>query len=92
MQKQVPNNIQGGGSTSRSNNRAATPVRDSDEGYQKPVEWDPKDWDRAWAMPTDEIKVRIHQMGYKRQIEQLDKADAIEIYLQLITKVRKSLN
>lgn len=86
-QKQVLANANAGGSTSRSTNRAATPKQDSDQGYQKPVEWEAKDWDRAWTMPLDELKERISHMGYKKSIANLDKADSVELYLQLITKV-----
>ena len=85
-QKQVLANANAGGLTSRSN-RAATPKQDSDQGYQKPVEWEAKDWDRAWTMPLDELKERISHMGYKKSIANLDKADSVELYLQLITKV-----
>jgi hypothetical protein len=38
-------------------------------------------------MPIDELKVRITQMGNKKNLNEIVKADLVTIYLEMITNV-----
>eukprot|EP00347_Sterkiella_histriomuscorum_P007620 403348215 len=61
----------------------------TEERGQKQANWDSKDWERAWSMPIDELKLRVMQLGVKKNLNGVVKADLVQMYLNIISDLRK---
>ena len=46
-----------------------------------------KEQEKAWKLSEDELRKRIKDLGYKAELKQAVKADLVDRYLKVLTKV-----